>query len=152
MPSITPSYLYTFIALMAVSTLLILSFKAYSDTLRSSLEMKQLKSMIDCSAAKSIELLTLTLTTNATSETSFSMPASIGHKQYWLRLGNDSSKAWIEGGLGDTPIEETGLRIYLLQEVSARGYYIGGYGAVLLKCCINSSTPHILLTHSGDGD
>jgi len=152
LPSITPSYLYTFVALMAVSSLLIFSFMAYAEALRVSSETRQLKNLMDHVAAKSTELLTLTLATNATSETFLPMPTSIGNKQYWLRLCNNSDKTWLEGGLGNIPIEGTELRVYLPKETSATGHYIGGYGAVHLKCYSNVSVLRILFINSGDGD
>jgi len=152
LPSITPSYLYTFVALIAVSSLLIFSFMAYAEALRASSEARQLKNLMDHVAAKSTKLLTLTLATSATSENFLSMPTSIGNKQYWLQFRNDSCKAWLEGGLGSTPVEGTELRVYLPKEASATGYYIGGHGAVYLKCYLNLSVPQILLTKSGDGD
>jgi hypothetical protein len=152
LPSITPSYLYTFVALIAVSSLLIFSFMAYAEALRASSETRQLKNLMDYVSAKNTELLILTLATNATSEVFLPMPTSIGNKQYWLRLCNDSDKAWLEGGLGNVPMEGTELRVYLPEEASATGYYIGGYGAVHLKCYLNMGVPQILLTNRSDGD
>jgi len=152
MPSITPSYLYTFIALIAVSSLLVFSFMAYADTLRVFSETKQLKNLIDYVAAKSTELLALTLATNATAETFFQMPATIGNKQYWLLLRNDSAKTWLEGGLGDIIMEGTELRVYLPREASATGYYIGGYGVAHLKCYVSAEVPQIQLASSAEGD
>lgn len=152
MPSITLGYLYTFVALMAVSSLLIFSFMAYAEALRFSSETRQLKNLMDHVAAKSTELLTLTLAINTTSEAFLPMPVSIGNKQYWLRLCNNSEKTWLEGGLGNVPMEGTELRVYLPKEASATGYYIGGYGAVHLKCYSNASVPQILFINSGDGD
>ena len=152
MPSITLGYLYTFVALMAVSSLLILSFMAYAEALRVSSETRQLKNLMDHVATESTELLTLTLATNATSEAFLPMPTSIGNKQYWLRLCNNSDKTWLEGGLGNVPMEGTELRVYLPKEASATGYCIGGYGAVHLRCYSNASVPQILFINSGDGD
>lgn len=152
MPSITPSYLYTFVALMAVSSLLIFSFMAYAEALRVSSETRQLKNLIDHVSAKSTELITLTSATNATSEATLPMPASIGNKQYWLRLCNNSEKTWLEGGLGNIPMERTELRVFLPKEASATGYYIGGFGAVHLKCYSNVSVPQIVFINSHDGE
>jgi hypothetical protein len=152
LPSITPSYLYTFIALIAVSSLLVFAFMAYADTLRVFSEAKQLKNLMDYVAAKSTELLGLTLTTNATTELSFQMPAAIGNKQYWLQLRNDSAKAWVEGGLGTIITEGTELLVYLPKEASAAGYYIGGYGVAHLKCYASAGVPQIQLTSSAEGD
>lgn len=152
MPSITPSYLYTFAALIAVSSLLVFSFMAYADALRVSSEVKQLKNLMNYVTAKNTELLTLASTTNATTEAHLQMPAAIGNKQYWLQLRNDSKKAWLEGGLGNTPVEETELRIYLPKEASATGYYIGGYGAACLKCYVSAGVLQIQLTSSSESD
>lgn len=148
MPSITPSYLYTFIALLAVSSLLIFSFIAYTSVLRFSSEIKQLENLMDNVAAKSTELLTLTLATNASVEAYLQMPTLVGNRQYWLQIRNDSAKAWLEGGFGDTIMEGTDLRIYLPEEAVASGHYIGGYGAVHLKCYSEASALRILLESS----
>lgn len=151
MPSITPSYLYTFIALIAVSSLLVFSFMAYADTIRVFSETEQLKNLMDYVAAKTTELLTLTITTNATAEVFLEMPAAIGNKQYRLQLRNDSAKAWLEGVFGNIPVEGTEMRVYLPKEASATGYYIGGYGAAHLKCYFSAEFPQIELASSAEG-
>lgn len=148
MPAITPGYLYTFFAIIAVSSILVVSFTDYAGAMRFSAETRRLKNLMDHVAAKATELLTLAAATNATAETFIQTPASIGNSQYWLRLRNDSSKAWLEGGLGNLPIEETELRVYLPGKASASGYYIGGYGAIRIICLISSPTPHIHLLSS----
>jgi hypothetical protein len=152
LPSIAPSYLYTFVALIAVSSLLVSSFMAYANTLRVSSEVKQLENLMNYVAAKNTELLTLASTTNAATEAYLQMPTTIGDKQYWLQLRNDSKEAWLEGGLGNTPVEETELRIYLPKEASATGYYIGGYGAARLKCYVNAGVLQIQLSSSSESD
>jgi hypothetical protein len=152
LPSITPSYLYTFAALIAVGSLLVFSFMAYADALRVSSEVKQLKNLMNYVAAKSTELLTLPSTANVTSETQLQMPSAIGNKQYWLQLRNDSKEAWLEGGLGNMPVEETELRIYLPKEASATGYYVGGYGAACLKCYVSAGVFQLQLTSSSESD
>lgn len=152
MPSITPSYLYTFVALIAVSSLLIFSFVAYTQALRVSSEIRRLKNLMHYVAAESTELLTLTLATNATSEIFLPMPTSIGNKHYWLQFRNDSSRALLEGGFGNTFVEGTDLRVCLPKEASATGHYIAGYGAARLKCYLDAGVPEIQLTSSSEGD
>lgn len=149
MPSITPSYLYTFIALIVVSSLLVFSFMNYAEALRVSSEVKQLRSLMDTVAAKSTELLTLTLVTNATIKVYLQMPTTIGNKQYWIQLDNDSARAWVEGGFGDTPVKGADLRIQLPKETAATGYYVGGYGAACLMCYSDVSLSRIQLNSSG---
>jgi len=149
LPSITPSYLYTFIALIVVSSLLVFSFMNYTEALRASSEVKQLKSLIDYVAAKSTELLTLTSVTNATIEIYLQMPTAIGNKQYWIQLDNNSASAWIEGGFGNTLVKGTDLKIQLPKEAAATGYYIGGYGAACLMCYSDVGVVRIQLNSSG---
>jgi len=148
MPAITPSYLYTFFAIIAVSSILVVSFMDYAGAIRFSAETRRLKNLMDYVAAKATELLTLATTTNSTAETFIQAPSTIGNTQYWLRLQNDSSKAWLEGGLGNLPTEETELRVYLPGKASASGYHIGGYGAIRLLCLVSSNIPHLQLSSS----
>ena len=150
MPAITPSYLYTFIAMMAVSILLVASFMAYTNALRASSETTQLENLMDNMAAKSTELLTLTLATNASAETFIQMPTAIGEKQYWLQLRNDSERAWLEGGFGNAPIAAE-MRVYLPKEATVDGVYIAGYGAARLKCENHAGFLQITLASSNIG-
>jgi hypothetical protein len=152
LPSITLGYLYTFAAIIAVSGLLVFSFMAYADALRVSSEVQELRNLMTYVAAKSSDLLTLTSVTNGTAKFTLQMPSTIGTKQYWLRLRNSSENAWLEGGLGDLPVEETELRIYLPKEASATGYYVGGYGAARLKCSLTGGVLQIQLTSSSESD
>jgi type II secretory pathway pseudopilin PulG len=148
MPSITPSYLYTLVALIVVSSLLVLAFMAYADTLRYSSELRQLSSLVHRIASKITELQTLAIPDNSVSEIFVQMPTSIGNQQYWLQLQNDSARAWLEGGLGNVPIDETDLRVYLSSDSLATGYFIGGYGAAHLTCQKNVGVTRVLLESS----
>lgn len=149
MPSITPSYLYTFFALIAISSILTVSFMDYAGAIRFSSEMRMLKNLMDHVAGKATELLTIAETANATAEAFVQAPTTIGDKQYWLRLRNDSSRAWLDGGFGSAPAEDAQLRVYLQGMISASGYYIGGYDAIRLKSFVSANTLHILLLSMG---
>jgi hypothetical protein len=107
---------------------------------------------VDLLAAKTTELLTLAQTTNATAETFMQMPTTIGDKRYWLQLGNDTAKAWVEGGFGDIPQETTELRVYIPKGVSASGYYVAGYGAARLICQIDGEIAQVTLTGFAEGE
>jgi hypothetical protein len=150
MPTITPSYLYTFFAIIAVSSILIVSFIGYASAIRTYSEMGRLKDLMDFVAAKATQLISLTKATNATAEAFIQAPAAIGNRQYWLMFRNDSSKVWLEGGLGNAPTKEAGIRVYLPGMALAYGYYVGGYGAICLKCFINqdAETLEIRITSS----
>ncbi|MEM3699466.1 MAG: hypothetical protein QXL57_01155 [Candidatus Bathyarchaeia archaeon] len=152
MPSITPSYLYTFIALIAVSSLLLFSFMTYANALRFSSEVRQLKNLMDYVAAETTELITFTLKTNATAQSFLQMPTTIGDKQYWLQLRNDSIKAWLEAGFGSSLTQGTELRVYFPKKVLAMGYYVGGYGAAKLECYPDGGVLRIQLSSVTEGE
>jgi hypothetical protein len=107
---------------------------------------------MDYVAAETTELITLSLTANATAQTYLQMPTTIGDKQYWLQLRNDSVKAWLEGGFGNLPMEGTELQVYLPKEVWATGYYVGGYGAIQLGCYFEAGVLRIQLTSVSEGE
>lgn len=148
MPTITPAYLYTFAALIAVSSLLTLSFIAYVNTLRSSSEINRLKDLMNYVAAKAINMMAYTLSTNATVETFVQLPSRIGEKQYWLKLENDPSTSWLKGGFGDNPLEGE-LRLSLMKNVLANGSYVGGYDSARLTCLSSSGVVQIQLSSEG---
>jgi hypothetical protein len=149
--SIPTSYLYTFVAILAVSTLLTSSFVTYTNAVRFSSERKQLGDLMNQVSAKGTELITTVLTSNATIEAYIQMPEMIGNKHYWLQLGNDSVSAWLQGGFGDRPVDEPDSRVYLPKGVLARGYFTGGNGAVHLSCNFTSGVQQLLLSGSDAG-
>jgi len=139
MPSIAISHLYNFLALTTVSILLVCSFSLYASTVRSLPEIKQLKNILDHVAAKGNELLTLVTGTNSTARTIIQLPSTIGHQEYWIRVRNDTSNAWIEGALGQMKENRTTYRVFLPRKASTSGYYMAGYGAAMLECYMNDS-------------
>jgi len=139
-PTIAPSYIYTFFALIIISSILISSFAAYASTLRSVPELEQLNNLLSHVAAKGYELITLTTATNSTSETVIKLPSTIGDKQYWVRLRNGASKVWVEGSLGSIHEGNVSTRVYLPKAVSALGNYSSLDGPAILECYLNGST------------
>lgn len=146
MPAIAPSYIYSFFALIIVSTLLISSFAAYATTLRTIPEIEQLENLLNHVASKGYELITLTTATNSTTEAVLQLPSTIGTKQYWIRLRNESSKVWVEGALGSIHEGSVTNRVYLPKTLSVYGNYSSGYGPAVLECYINGSTISLCLT------
>ena len=134
MPAIAPSYIYAFFALIIVSSILISSFATYTSTLRAIPEMEQLENLLNHIASKGYELITLTTATNSTSEAVLQLPSTIGIKQYWIRLSSESSKAWVEGALGDIHKSNMQNRVYLPKTVSASGNYSSSHGPASLEC------------------
>lgn len=149
MPSTIPSHIYTLVALSAVSAILIATLNSYTTSLRATPEIEQLKNLLNHVAAKGNELLTIVAATNSSAQVSIQLPATIGYKQYWLRVRNDSSSAWLEGSIGQMIENEVTQRVYLPKRVSASGYFIGGYGPAILESYMNGSTPQLNLASLG---
>lgn len=149
MPSIASTYLYNFLALTTVSILLVCSFSLYASTVRSLPEIEQLKNILDHVAAKGNELLTLVTATNSTVHTLIHLPSTIGHQEYWIRVRNDTSDAWVEGALGQIGENRTAYRVFLPRKASTSGYYMGGYGSAMLECYMNGSILQLNLGLAG---
>jgi hypothetical protein len=95
--------------------------------------------MLDDFAAKGNELLTLAIATNSTVRTIIQLPATIGNQEYWIRVRNDTSNAWIEGALGQIRENRTTYQVFLPRKASTSGYYMSGYGSAMLECYMNGS-------------
>jgi type II secretory pathway pseudopilin PulG len=149
MPSTIPSHIYTMIALALVGALLVATVNSYAGTLRNTSEVEQLRNLLSQVAAKGIELITLTASTNSSAAASVHLPASIGTQQYWMRARNDSSSVWIEGALGEIFEGEVSNKVYLPRTVSAGGHYNSGYGSAVLQTHMNGSTPQLDLSSQG---
>ncbi|MFQ6068534.1 MAG: hypothetical protein ACE5KD_03220 [Candidatus Bathyarchaeia archaeon] len=150
MPTIAPSYIYSFFALVAVSSILISSFAAYATTLRTIPEMEQVENLLNHVASKGYELIILTITANTTSEAILLLPSTIGNKHYWIRLRNESLQAWVEGALGSILEGSITNRVYLPKRIFAFGNYSSGHGPALLECYMNGSTVNLYLTSWGE--
>jgi len=149
LPSVPSSHLYTFLALITVSILLISSYSSYANTMRTIPEIKQLKNILDHVAAKGNELLTLATTTNSTSYIFIELPPTIGYREYWIRVQNDTSNVWVEGALGQLGEDGTKYQVFLPKKASTSGYYIGGHGSAILECYMNGSIPQLNLGSAG---
>ena len=139
MPSIIPSYVYTFFALSIVGTLLICMFSGFAVSVKQDVEVEQLKNLLEHVAAESCEIISTTQTNNSTVTIRVQMPTRLGEKQYWIQFRNDTAHAWVEGGLGAVPVE-TSLLIYVPGLVAASGLYHSGYGFAELECQLQGTT------------
>jgi hypothetical protein len=150
MPSVVSSYVYTFAALVAVSALLIFSVNSYAYSLRAASEQDQLQSILTGVAAKANEILTLVTTNNASLTVSLSMPTTIGNQYYWLRIRNDSSRAWVEGALGEFHEGLVGLQVFMPGYAVMSGYFISVKGIATLHGYMDALTPQLSLTYDGE--
>jgi len=140
MPTIASNHIYSFFALVAISSILITSFEAYATTLRYLPESEQLSNLMKHIANIGCELATLTETTNATSKMAIQLPSRIGTKRYWIKLTNDSQQTWIEGALGPVYQGDLSNRVYMLPVVEATGNYTSENGVASLECFMDGST------------
>ena len=149
MPSTIPGHIYTMIALAVIGALLVATVNSYAGTLRNTSEVEQLRNLLSQVAARGIELITLTASTNSSAAASVHLPASIGTQQYWMAARNDSSSVWIEGALGRMIEGETSNRVYLPRTISAAGHFVSGYGSAILHTHMNGSIPQLDLSSQG---
>jgi len=148
MPSIIPSHIYMFLAMTIVGALLIFSFNSFASTLRFVPEKKQLYNIITHIAEKATELTILTMS-NSTAKTSLNLPTSIGDRNYWIRLQNNTYQSWIEGGFGETITNSVVYKMFIPGKPSVTGSYTGNSGTAFLKCYMNKSTVQLILTNGG---
>jgi hypothetical protein len=148
-PSIIPSYFYTFFALSIVGTMLICTFTAFSVSVKQDIEIEQFKNLLEHVAAESCELISTTTTNNSTVTVRVPMPCRLGEKRYWIQFRNDSSRAWIEGGWGNTPVQAS-LTIFLPGTVAASGLYNSGYGFVEIECQIQGTAVCLNLSEESE--
>ncbi len=135
--------------MLAVSGLLVASFIGYTNSLRSTSELKLLEKLIGKVASECTGLASLAGIGSSRSRTSLEMPASLGDAAYWIRLNNDSDQAWVEGGLGNPVVGYTELRTFLPRDVSVTGVFVSGHGSAVLECYLEHDS--LLLTLSAEG-
>jgi hypothetical protein len=144
-PSIIPSYVYSFFALTIVGTLLICTFSTFAVSVKQDVETEELNNLLEYVAAESCELISTATTNNSTATVRLVLPVRVGEKGYWIQLRTDSSSAWIEGGLGATPVQ-TSLTVFLPGVVTASGLYTSGYSSVELECQIQGDVTFLNLS------
>jgi hypothetical protein len=149
MPSIIPSYIQMFVAMIAVGTLLIFSFNSYAATLRYIPETEQLDNLLNYVAAKATELITSTQT-DANTQFYLNLPLRIGDQHYWIRLQNDTLQSWVMGGFGTYWNISSTHKVFLPGNPIATGHHLSIYGTAVLKGWINGSVCQLLLISARD--
>ena len=147
MPTDAMDYLQSFLTLAAVGIILTSAFSLYANSLVQVPEVNQLNEVLNQVAAKAADALVVLTEDNAALSVVFSLPLKIGNRDYWIRFGNDSSAAWVEGAFGSVSIAgEQEYRVYLPKKVYVSGTFEGGYQLAQLVCAMNGSTPQITLS------
>jgi hypothetical protein len=127
--------------------MLICAFTSFSVSIKQDVEVEQLKNILEHVAAQSCELISTTTTNNSSATLQLSLPSNLGEKSYWIQFRNDSSNAWVEGGLASTPVE-TSLKIYVPGTVNASGLYKSGYGFAELECQLQEGAVYLNLAEA----
>jgi hypothetical protein len=146
-PTDAMHFLLSFLTLSVVGIILASAFALYVNSLVQGPEVNQLKEVLNQVAAKATDALVVLTENNATLSVVFSLPLKIGNRDYWIRFGNDSSSAWVEGAFGS--ISSAGKQeycVYLPRRIIATGTFEGGYQLAQLDCAMNGSIPQITLT------
>jgi len=146
MPSSSIDFLYSFLTLSMVGIILTAASASYCGLLKESSESEQLEALLEKMEAKATYALMLLSENNATLILNFHMPSKIGDRYYWIRIANDSSSSWIEGGFGiESRIGDQEYRVYLPRKVYAFGTFESLYEIAQLNCSLVGSTPKIVL-------
>lgn len=145
MPSQATNYFYTLVAMGVISLMLTNAFENQVGALETVAEKKELRRIMEAVAAEGTELVGITESTGATVKVSLEAPTTIGNRQYWVRLGSDGSRAWVEGGFGEPWTGTLLSESYLPWNVTASGTYRGGYGSLALNCTDLGSGPVLTL-------
>jgi len=146
MPSDSTDFLYSLLALSMVGVILTAALSSYGGLLKQSSEEKQLEDALKKVGSKVTYALMLLTENDATLSLTFQLPSKIGDRYYWIRIANDSSSSWIEGGFGiESRMGEQEYRIYLPRKIYASGTFESRYEIARLNCSLISSTPQVIL-------
>jgi hypothetical protein len=145
MPSIIPSYIYTLFASIIVGTIVISACGLSTANVKYEAEKQQLSNIADYVATESLDLISHAAAENLTLTLHLDVPQRIGNQQYWIKMTNNSAKAWVEVGFGTTVLSSEQL-VYIPSDVAASGTYISGSGAVLLECYSDNSGVQLTLS------
>jgi hypothetical protein len=138
-----------FLASLAVGTILISAFNSYSATIRNMPEVEQLRNLLEQVVYRGNELLTLTLVTNSSGSLFLNFPLKIGSNQYWMRICNDSTNAWVEGAFGHIGNGFSAEKVYFPSRFSASGFFLSEYGVAKLESYRNGTVVQLRLSFGG---
>lgn len=125
-----------------MGALLIYASSLSSISVKNEADLQELKNIADYVATTSFELVSSTKTNNLTANLMLSIPATVGNQRYWVQLGNDSFRSWVNVGFGTTP-QPVGQRTYIPSKVAAFGDYVSGAGIPVLTCYNNGSATYL---------
>ncbi|MCW4003119.1 MAG: hypothetical protein NWE95_04310 [Candidatus Bathyarchaeota archaeon] len=133
MPSIIPGYVYSLFAALVVGTIIVAACSAQTLGIKNDALNQQLTNIDEYVAVQSLTLLSQTSGNNYSAKQYLEIPSHIGNQIFWIRIANDSSRAWVESGFG-TNATTSQLCVYIPASVVASGTFISNSGRALLSC------------------
>lgn len=148
MVTIIPGYMYSIFAALIVGTIIVTSCTVAMTNLKNEATNQQLSNVDEYVATQSLTLINQVNENGQNATQVLDPPPSIGNKEYWISLANDSSSAWVESGFGSFAVQSE-PEIYIPANVAASGAYVSGWGNAILRCYIQNQTVTLTLTESG---
>lgn len=145
MPSIIPSYLYSIFAALLVGAIIVCCCSLSTLNMKNQALNQQLTNIDGYMATQSLILISQTTEKSQNTTKIIEIPSQIGNQQFWIRIANDSSNAWVESGFG-APVNSTGPRVSIPVQVIASGTYTSGSGRAALCCYYEDSDLKLVLT------
>jgi hypothetical protein len=142
MPSIIPSYVYTLFASLIVGTIVVCACGILTLNIKNIAEDRQLVNISEYVAVQSNELVLRAARDNMNSTVYVNVPSSIGNKQYWIQIANDTTQTWVAAGFGAVGGSSEQLA-NIPAQVDASGIYSSYTGKVILECQTDSLGVHL---------
>lgn len=138
MPSVTTNFIITSVSAALTSAIILAAFAGHVTAFKNQVEDAKLQDIAVLISSQAVKAVTSADASNIYSNVTLNLPQTIGSKPYWVKLNNDTQRAWIDLGLGSTVINYTAttynskLRYYLPFQASAQGTFRSGYGVAFL--------------------
>jgi hypothetical protein len=139
MPSIVPGYVYSLFAALIVGTMIVFSCSILASNVKYQAETQQLENVEKYVATMSLNLIADSIGNNVNSTQFLELPSAIGTQQYWIRIANDSQRAWVEAGFG-TQANTSQSKMFIPAVVSASGEFVSSSGRAYLNCYVENQT------------
>jgi len=145
LPSIIPGYVYSLFAALVVGTIIVAACSAQTLGIKNDALNQQLTNINEYVAAQSLTLLLQSSGNNYSAKQYLEIPSHIGNQIFWIRIANDSARAWVESGFG-TNATTSQLRVYIPASVVASGTFISNSGRASLSYSFENQIATLTLT------
>jgi hypothetical protein len=132
-------------AALVVGTIIIAACSVQTLGIKNEALNQQLTNISEYVATQSLTLLSQSNENTYTTTQYLEIPSHIGNQIFWIKIANDSSRAWIESGFG-TNATTSQPRVYIPASVAASGTFISGSGRALIECNSENQIATLTLT------